>query len=85
MRGQHAASHAFLYSSWKQSINSPGQQVGESSFPMSFSADVADVTASGREREHTCSASSSSVLKAGGLDHTSSIIGGQKALVLFLG
>lgn len=36
-------------------------------------------------RGTTCSATSSSVLKAGGLDHTSSIIGGQKGLVLFLG
>lgn len=67
-----------------KSINSPGQQVipGESFFPLSFPAGVAVLDL--RQRDHTCSATSSSVLKAGSLDHTSSITGGQKGLVLVL-
>lgn len=65
-------------------ISSPGQQVipGESSFPLSFPAGVAVLDL--RHENHTCSATSSSVLKTGGLDHTSSITGRQKGLVLFL-
>lgn len=67
-----------------KSINSPGQQVipGESSFPLSFHAGVAVLDL--RLRDHTCSATSSRVLKAGGLDHTSSITGGQEGLVVGL-
>lgn len=66
-------------------ISSPGQQVipGESSFPLSFPAGVAVLDL--RHENHTCSATSSSVLKTGlDLDHTSSITGRQKGLVLFL-
>lgn len=67
-----------------KSINSAGLQIipGESSFPLSFPAAVAVLDL--RQGDHTCSATSSSVLKAGGVDYTSSITGGQKGLVLFL-
>lgn len=67
-----------------KNISSPGQQVipGESSFPLCFPAGVAVLDL--RQGNHTCSATSSSVLKAGGVDHTSSITGGQKGLVQFL-
>lgn len=67
-----------------KSINSPGQQVtpGESSFPLSFPAGVAVLDL--RQGSHTCSATSSSVCKIGGVDPTSSITGGQKGLMLVL-
>lgn len=63
-------------------MNSPGQQdiPGESPFPLCFPAGVAVLDF--RQRDHTCSATSSSV-KASVLDHTS-ITGGQKGLVLGL-
>lgn len=67
-----------------KSINSPGLQVipGEGSFPLSFPAGVAVLDL--RQGDHTCSATSSNMLKARGLDYPSSITGGQKGLVLFL-
>lgn len=50
----------------KKSINSPGQQVipGESSFPLTFPAGVAVLDLG--QRDHTSSATSSGISKAGG-------------------